>query len=94
VSASLHAGVRARAELPEHVLAGLPDESKVPCQLFTSHPAVVEDLAQQTRSDRFLSVNGNDRDATIRMPEEVMTPPDSNDLESESSQRADELLAG
>ncbi len=67
-------------------------ESKAPGQLFASHPAVVEDLAQQARSDRFLSVNRDDREPTIRMPEEVMTPPDPNDFESEPPQRADELL--
>jgi len=70
----------------------LPVESEAPCQFLTSHPAIVEDLAQQTRSDRFLSVHRDDRDPTIRMPEEVMTPPGSNDLESEPPQRTDELL--
>ena len=73
---------------------GLLAESKAPGQFLTSHPAVVEDLSQQARSDRFPSVNGDDRDPTIRMPKEVMTPSDSNNLESEPPQRTYELPTG
>ena len=80
-----------RSGLSSHCLRG---KSKAPSQFLTSHPAVVEDLAQQAGSDRFLSVNRDDRDPTIRMPKEMMTPADSNDLESEPTQSADEILPG
>jgi hypothetical protein len=62
-------------------------------EFFDLHFDVLKDLAQQSWFDRFASMNWNDCRAPIRMPQVVMAPFDSEDIESCSPQGRDHLAA-
>ena len=63
-------------------------------KFFRGHPAITEDFQHEARSYYFSSMDGNDSNATVRMPQKIVASFHARDLESCCGEGADDLFSG
>ncbi len=65
--------------------------SEFALKFFASHLHVSQNLGKKSATNRLISMNGDNRAASIRMPKKMVTPLDPNHFKSESTESLDQL---